>query len=71
MSMLKIKGKTHLVKDPSTNAIVNVDEDAYRAARKTKQRVLESIRKEKEMQERIERLEAAVEKLLEGMDSDG
>lgn len=71
MSMLKIEGKAHLVKDPSTNAIVNVDEDAYRAARKTKQRVLESIRKEKELQERIERLEAAVEKLLEGMNSDG
>lgn len=63
--MLKVEGKEGLVKDPHTQAVVNTDDESFRAAKQAKKRILESRERERNLQERLERLEQVVEKLTE------
>jgi hypothetical protein len=44
----KIKGETYLVRDESTNAVININKDEINAARKRK---LERRQKEKEFED--------------------
>ncbi len=62
--MFKVEGKTHLVKDPITGSVVNTDENAFRQAKAAKRRILESRKKEQELEERVNKLESALELLL-------
>lgn len=63
--VLKVKGKDGLVKDPSTGAVVNVDDGAYLAAKRAKRRVLEEKQKQLQLESRIDQLELLVTKFLE------
>lgn len=62
--MYKVKGKSHLVKDPTTGSVVNTDENAFRQAKMAKRRILDARQKEQELEERVNRLESALELLL-------
>lgn len=59
MSLLKVQGASGLAKDPSSGAVVNVDDAAYRAARLRK----EKQRMEKELLKRVADLESRVDAL--------
>jgi hypothetical protein len=63
--MMKIEGKEGLVKDPQNQSVINTDDDAFRAAKQAKRRILESRKRESDMQERLEKLERVVEQLME------
>lgn len=52
------------MKDPSTGGVINTDREGLRAAKRAKQRILDSRRKEEEMEARIAKLESAIEQLL-------
>jgi len=62
--MLKVDGKPGLVKDPATGAVINADDGAFRVAKQAKKRILEAKEKEQELEDRLSRLESALEQLL-------
>jgi tetrahydromethanopterin S-methyltransferase subunit B len=53
MSYVKVQGNSSLAKDPSSGAVINIDNDAYAAALLRKKRVAQ----EKKLLERIDSLE--------------
>jgi len=63
--MYKIEGKENLFKDPTTGAIINNDQNAYRLAKAHKKRLLQEQREKEELKERVERLESAIEELFD------
>lgn len=63
--MQKVKGKEGLVKDPHTGVVVNVDDDAFRQAKLAKKRIMESNEKQKTLEDRVNRLEKAMNQLLQ------
>lgn len=63
--MKKVKGKEGLLKDPHTGCVVNTDLDGLQQARATKRRILEEREKNKRLEDRVNRLESALEVLLE------
>lgn len=62
--MMFIEGKPGLVKDPASGAVINTDDEAFRAAKQAKKRVLEARRKEQELEDRLSKLESTLEQLL-------
>ncbi len=62
--MHKVKGRSGLLKDPSTGSVVNTDDQAFKQAKAVKERVLAAKQKEQELEDRIQRLESALESLL-------
>lgn len=62
--MNRIEGKENLFKDPSSGAVVNADQDAYKMAKQYKRRILEEREKQRTLEDRVHRLEGAIEKLL-------
>lgn len=62
--MYKIKGRNGLVKDPNTGSVINTDVHAHKQAKAAKERIIASKKKEKELEERIDRLESALELLM-------
>lgn len=62
--MYRVEGKTHLVKDPKTGSVINVDDSSFRKARENKKRILAERKRAKELEQRVEKLEAALELLL-------
>lgn len=58
---MKIKGQSDLVKDQQTNAVINTNWKVYEAAKKRKQ----DARRLDDMETKINRIEAMLEKLVE------
>lgn len=62
----KVKGFNSLVKDTRTNAVINTDEEALNNAKKAKQKILNMIQKEENIDKRIDHIERMLQMLLEG-----
>jgi len=61
----KIEGKDSLIKDTKTGSIINQDDKAYELAKQHKKRLLQERREKEELKQRVERLESAIERLLD------
>ena len=73
MSTLKVKGHTHLVRDLKSQAIINIDSDAYARymARKAKQQkkddeVREVIRDVNEIKKEMFEIKDLLKKVIDG-----
>lgn len=62
---LKVEGREGLVKDPSTGAVINTDKRGLEAAKHAKRKVLEEQAKTRELEERVKRLEAMFQQMIE------
>ncbi len=67
--MQRVEGKEGLVKDPRTGAVINIDDQAFQAARRAHKRIISEINQRQEMEkqladqeDRIRRLEALLTK---------
>lgn len=61
----KVEGKEGLEKDPRTHAVINVDRNSYETARAHKKRLLQERDKQRSLEQRINKLEDAIERLLQ------
>lgn len=59
-----VKDKPGLMKDPGSKAVVNTDTNAFLAAKEAKKRLIESRKKQSDLESRIETLEHLIENLL-------
>lgn len=66
MIMFRIEGKSDLVKDPTTGSVINTNHESLKEAKKLKIKMLNSIKKQESLENRINRLEELVNKLTEG-----
>lgn len=64
--MIKVKGYDNLVKDTHTNAIINIDDVEYRNARLAKENRTSAVLREKQLEDRINKLEGIIQQLLSG-----
>lgn len=64
--MYKVKGKEGLYKDPSTNAVINKDRRSFEAAKKAKNQIMNSRKRELDLEERVSILEQALKNLMNG-----
>jgi hypothetical protein len=62
--MNKVKDHAGLLKDPHTNSIVNADKNSYQACIKLRKRMLKDIEDKKNMQTRLDELEAMMKVLM-------
>ena len=66
--MIQIKGKPGLYKDPASGAIINADDSGYKEAKRAKKRILRSMERQEELEDRVDQLENLVKALLENKD---
>jgi len=62
----KVQGHSGLVKDTKTNAVLNTDNTALNNAIQAKENMIKKIKKEENLENRINVLEQTIEKLLKG-----
>lgn len=63
--MNKVEGKENLFKDPNSGAVINGDTASYKMAKHFKQRILQEQKEKKELEDRVENVEAMLKQLME------
>jgi hypothetical protein len=66
--MLKVKDAPGLYRDPNSNAILNLDQDAFTEYKKHKKAAEEQKNRKAQMESRLNTLEKEVRELKTGMD---
>ena len=64
-SLIKIKDKANLAKDPVGGGVINTDDSAFKTARQIKKKLMEEQEKQKNLELRVQQLELLVTKFLE------
>lgn len=59
--LVRVKGRESLVKDTKTGAVINTNEEEFNNYKKARNRILSSIKKQSELEKRLERLEKLLE----------
>ncbi len=64
-NLQKVEGHEGLLKDPVSGSIINIDNKSLSAAKAAKNRILSEMKKTESLQERVDKLESLMQKLLE------
>ncbi len=63
--MIKVKDKSNLFRDPSSNAIINKDKQAATLYREAKQKRLQEQKRLDSLEEKLDRVESLLTQLIE------
>lgn len=68
MRLVKVQDNPGLMRDSSSNGIINVDDKAYETHKKRKRQTKAQVEKEKQIDDRINNLESEIKSLKTGID---
>ena len=71
MSMLKVEGHDKLIRDPKTKAILNTDENGFRAAKLKKKNKLKESERLTSLESQVSELNTTMQEILAHLKKNG